>query len=375
MQYRKLGKTNEYISVLGFGCMRLPLLPGGDIRQIDEESAVSLIDYAIDNGVNYFDTAYSYHGGQSEYFIGKVLKNYCKRKINLATKLPSWLIKTRDDMDKYLEEQLQRLQRGCIDFYLIHGINGYVWENLKTCGLVEFMDSALKDGRIKHIGFSFHDRLSLFKEIIDYYDWEFCQIQYNYIDQNYQAGKEGLDYAAERNLGVIVMEPLRGGILVNTLPEAAKKLIKDVDVKRSPAEWALRWIWNDPGVGTVLSGMNSMEQIVENIQIANSAEANSFSIEDSNVINAICKAINAYRQLRCTSCGYCMPCPVGVNIPVNFTKYNNYYMFGGVKNYKDLPLSQQAGACKKCGECETHCPQGIEIRLELEKVENIFGKR
>lgn len=380
MLYRNFGKTNEKVSILGFGCMRLPLLPGGDATQIDEEKSIELVRSAIDRGVNYIDTAYPYHGtgmgqgGASEPFVGKALKDGYREKVKLATKLPSWLIQTRSDMDKYLNEQLQRLQTDHIDFYLVHALNRKDWERLKENGIDEFLDSAIKDGRIKYAGFSFHDKLDLFKEIVDYYDWSFCQIQYNYLDEEFQAGTEGLKYAAERGLGITIMEPLRGGKLVNNLPQEAKDAFNEGDIKRTPAEWALKWIWNHPEVSVILSGMNSMDQITENIKVASETESNSLTEKELKLIDKVNNIIKNKVKVSCTACEYCMPCPAGVNIPGCFTAYNNYSMFGKDEVYNMMlkPRNQLASNCVECGKCEAHCPQGIPIRQELKKVKALF---
>lgn len=379
MLYRKYGKTNEMVSVLGFGCMRLPLLPGGDPTKIDEDLAIELLHQAIDAGVNYIDTAYPYHGtgmdqsGQSEPFVAKALRGGYREKVKIATKLPSWLIKTRADMDRYLNEQLERLETEYIDFYLVHSLNKHFWPNLQELGIAEFLDAALKDGRIKHAGFSFHDKLDLFKEIVDAYDWSFCQIQYNYLDENYQAGKEGLDYAARKGLGIAIMEPLRGGKLAVNLPEAVQMAFETGDQKRTPVDWALRWIWNRPEVSVVLSGMNSRAQVTENLQSAEDAEANSLSLADLGVIEQVKAFFQERIKVNCTACGYCLPCPEGVNIPSCFSMYNNYYMFGKEEGYKNwLAPQQRASNCVGCGNCETHCPQGISIPEELKKVTEVF---
>lgn len=379
MLYRKFGKTNERVSILGFGCMRLPLLPGGDPSKIDEEQAIKLVHYAIDHGVNYIDTAYPYHGtgmgkgGQSEPFVAKALKSGYREKVKLTTKLPSWLIKTRDDMDKYLNEQLMRLETGHIDFYLVHSLNAGVWATLKEAGITEFLDQAIKDGRIKHAGFSFHDKPDLFKEIVDYYDWSFCQIQYNYLDEKFQAGKEGLEYATQKGLGIAIMEPLRGGKLAGNLPEAAQNAFDQAEVKRTPADWALRWIWNHPEVSVLLSGMNTIDQVTENLKSASEAEVNSLTTKEVEIIDQV-KAIFKERiKINCTTCGYCMPCPVGVNIPTCFAMYNNHHMFGKEEAYNAwLAPQQKASSCAECGKCETHCPQGIPIRQELKNVKAVF---
>ena len=333
MLYRKFGKTNEMVSTLGFGCMRLPLLGKKDPTNIDEEKAMRLVRCAIDSGVNYIDTAYPYHGtgmahgGASEPFVAKVLKDGYREKVKIATKLPSWLIKTKWDMSAYLNEQLQRLNTTSIDFYLVHAIDRTTWPKLKEVGVDEFLNQAICDGKIKHAGFSFHDKLDLFKEIVDYYDWSFCQIQYNYLDENYQAGTEGLMYAANKGLGVAIMEPLRGGKLVH-VPEDVKNIFDRADKKRTPAEWGLRWILNHPEISVVLSGMNEMEQVLENIAIANETKAHSLTENEFKLIEKAKDVFTKKLKINCTACEYCMPCPQSVNIPRNFDCYNDYFMFG-----------------------------------------------
>ncbi|WP_238899277.1 aldo/keto reductase [Clostridium sp. YIM B02500] len=385
MLYRGFGKTNEKVSVLGFGCMRLPIIDG-DTTKIDEEKATKMIRYAIDEGVNYIDTAYPYHGtgmgngGESEPFVGRALKDGYREKVNLATKLPSWAIKTREDMDKYLNEQLERLQTDRIDFYLVHALNKGSWENLKKLGIDEFLNSAIKDGRIRYAGFSFHDKLEVFKEIVDYYDWSFCQIQYNYLDEDFQAGTEGLKYAADRGLGVVIMEPLRGGKIVRNLPDVVTDTFDKAEIKRSPAEWALRWVWNHPEVSVVLSGMNVMDNVTENIRVAGEALPNSLTEKELEIMDNVKKAFKERIKVNCTACEYCMPCPAGVNIPKNFTLYNEYNIFATPATEKELKEryngvapSERADKCVECGKCESHCPQAIKIRQELKNVKTIFA--
>ncbi|NMM62491.1 aldo/keto reductase [Clostridium sp. P21] len=378
MLYRKFGKTNEMVSILGFGCMRLPTIKGEDTSNIDEEKATKLIRWAIDNGVNYIDTAYPYHGkgmekgGASEPFVAKALKDGYREKVKLATKLPSWLIENREDMDKYLDEQLKRLETDTIDFYLIHSLNSTIWDKLKKAGIDEFLDKAIESGKIKYAGFSFHDKLDTFKEIVDYYNWSFCQIQYNYLDEEYQAGTEGLKYAAKRGLGITIMEPLRGGKLVNNLPQSAKDIFNEAEIKRTPAGWALKWVWNHPEVSVVLSGMNEMEQVIANVKTASEAEANSLTKKELETIDEVKAIIKKKTKVNCTGCKYCMPCPSGVNIPMCFTIYNNYYMFGEKEYYDSLEPYEKASNCAECGKCEEHCPQGIKVRQELKNVKSIF---
>jgi len=379
MLYRKFGKTNEMVSILGFGCMRLPLLPGGDSSRIDEEYATKLIRFSIDQGVNYVDTAYPYHGkgmgsgGQSEPFLGRVLKDGYRKKVKIATKLPSWLINNRTDMDKYLDEQLKRLETDTIDFYLVHALNDKLWRKVKDLGITEFLDQAIRDGRIKHAGFSYHEKEEYFKNIVDSYDWSFCQIQYNYMDEEFQAGRKGLDYAAQKGLGITIMEPLRGGKLAENLPAVVQTVFDRAELKRTPAEWALRWVWNHPEVSLLLSGMNSMEQVVENIKVASNAVENSFTDKENGIIEQAKKIFMQRIKVNCTACGYCMPCPEGVNIPECFKLYNNYYMFGREEAYNFfLPPQQRASNCIECNQCETLCPQSIMISQELKNVKAVF---
>ena len=385
MEYRVIKKNGDKISALGFGCMRLT----SKLGRIDEEKATEQIKYAIDQGVNYFDTAYPYHGGESENFLGKVFADKTLRsKVKIATKLPPWSVKTREDMDRILEEQLSKLQVDSIDYYLVHGIMGQdVWDRLKGLGIIEFLDQAIASGKVKNVGFSCHSNLSTFKNVVDDYDWTMCQIQYNYLDEYVQAGREGLMYATERDIAVFVMEPLRGGSLVSRLPKKVELEWNKSSVKRSPAEWALKWILNHEEVTCVLSGMNVDEHIKENIKVASETEVNSLTEEEINRIESVRDLYKSLTKIPCTACAYCMPCPAGVNIPLCFEKYNDKYMFGslGARVMYQVQLNgvmsdgnNMASKCVNCGLCESHCPQHIEIREELKqvsrKLEGIPGK-
>jgi predicted aldo/keto reductase-like oxidoreductase len=376
MLYRSLKEIP--VSILGFGAMRLPLVGGTEnptdsfdpARSIDEEEATRMIEYAIDHGVNYFDTAYNYHGGKSEVVLGKVLKPY-RDRVTIATKLPVFLVKEREDFDRFLDEQLQRLHTACLDLYLLHGLNEKTWENAKNLDVLAFLDRATSDGRVRRVGFSFHDTVAVFKGIVGAYDWTMCQIQYNYLDEQYQAGREGLAYAAARGIGVAVMEPLRGGKLAKVPPEV-QRLFDSSPERRSPAEWGLRWVWNHPEVATVLSGMSTLEQVRENIGFAAEGRANSLSAADLALIQRGREAYRKLLKVDCTGCAYCMPCPTGVNIPMNFFLYNDTVTFKdptGVMVYNAFfPPEQWASACVECGECEERCPQHITIREEMKKV-------
>jgi len=376
MLYRSLKEIP--VSILGFGAMRLPLIGGTQVptdsfdpeRSIDEEETARMIGYAIDHGVNYFDTAYNYHGGKSEPVLGKLLKPH-RDRINIATKLPVSIVKERVDFDRILGEQLQRLQTDSLDVYLLHGLNAQTWENAKSLGVLAFLDEIKRDGRARRLGFSFHDTLAVFKEIVDAYDWAVCQIQYNYLDEKYQAGTEGLKYAASKGIDVVVMEPLRGGKLAKVPPEV-DRLFDSSPERRPSAEWALRWVWNHPEVACVLSGMSNLGQVQENIGFAERGIANSLSARDLALIGDVRKAYRALLKVDCTGCAYCMPCPTGVNIPMNFSFYNDLVTFKdptGVMVYNAfMPPEQRAFACADCGECEEKCPQHIAIREELKKV-------
>lgn len=363
--------------------MRLPLT-GDDPTKIDEEEAIKMVRYAIDHGVNYLDTAYIYHSsgynqGSAEPLLAKALKEGYREKTKIATKLPVWLIETREDMDKYLNEQLKLLETDYIDFYMIHNITIY-WDKLKELGFEDFLDQAIAEGKIKYAGFSFHDRVELFKEVVDYYDWSMCTIQYNYLDENYQAGKEGLKYAFNKGLGIAVMEPLRGGVLATNIPQEVQEVFDRSNIKRSPAEWALRWVLDHPEVSVVLSGMNTIEQVKENLNTAKDTQTCSLTPEEVDIINEAKTIFKDKLKIGCTNCGYCIPCPSGVNIPENFATYNEYYLFGSekTKDYYRFVYSariypeKRASNCNECGQCEKMCPQGISIIKELKKVKLLY---
>jgi uncharacterized protein len=384
MLYRQAGKTGERLSVLGFGCMRLPVI-GDKAHRIDEEKAQAMVDYAIHHGVNYFDTAYVYHSevpfqaGMSEVFLGRALQRE-RWDIHLATKLPSWLVQQRADMDRFLDQQLERLQTDHIDFYLVHSLAGDLWKKLDELGITEFLEAARADGRIKHAGFSFHDEAPLFQPIVDGYDWSFCQIQYNFMDEDFQAGRAGLEYAAGKGLGVIIMEPLRGGGLTARIPEEVQAAWDKARIKRTPAEWALRFVWNRPEASVVLSGMSDPRQVEENVRIANHGLAGSLTAEELALIAEAKAVYQARMRVGCTHCGYCLPCPQGVNIPGNFLQLNNLSMYRDRATadffyFHVLTEQQRASTCEQCGQCEDLCPQHLPIREKLKEVVQEFETR
>jgi hypothetical protein len=376
MLYRKISKTGDELSILGFGCMRLATKEDGSI---DEERAKKQVRFAIDHGVNYVDTAWPYHMGQSEPFLGRALDDGYRATVKLATKLPSWLIQSREDMDKFLNAQLEKLKTDHIDYYLVHALVGELWDTVEKLGVTDFLDKAKADGRIRNAGFSFHGAGTDFGRIVDAYDWDFCQMQYNFLDEKNQAGTSGLEYAASKGLGVIIMEPLRGGNLTKTVPPAIRKIWDKAPAKRTAAEWALRWVWNHPEVTVVLSGMNEETHIRENLRIADEAYPNSLTEAELKMVKKVEKKYRELMKVGCTGCRYCMPCPSGVNIPLSFEEYNNLYLAGNPEGEKFMYAARLGGAvalgkpefaslCVQCGECREKCPQHIDIPAVLESV-------
>jgi len=380
MKYRKFGKLDWDVSVLGFGCMRLPTKDGrGYSEQVEEPESIALIRHAIDRGINYVDTAYPYHGGQSEIVLGKALKDGYRAKVRLATKSPVWQIQKPDDFDLYLREQMTRLQVEHIEFYLLHSLNAQRWPSILKFDVLRRAEAAVRDGRIGHIGFSFHDSHEMFKKIIDAYPgWEFCQIQYNYMDIENQAGTAGMRYAAAKGLAVVVMEPLLGGRLANP-PAVVARFLGEGGARRSPADLALRWVWNQSEPATVLSGMSTMSQLEDNLRSAELSDAGSLTAEDSALIGRLRHAYRDRAVIPCTKCDYCLPCPNGVNIPRNFELYNDAvihddptaprFTYG-----RFLGEQERASACIQCRECEEKCPQSIGIAEWMPKVHETLGQ-
>ena len=371
MQYRN-NKYGEPVSVLGYGCMRFSRK--GAVIDFDKADR-ELMD-AYKRGVNYFDTAYIYPG--SEDTLGRFLEKHSLRdKVNIATKMPQYLVRKADAFDRYFDEELKRLRTDHIDYYLMHMFTDpEEWENLKRLGILSWVEEKKKAGAIRNFGFSYHGNTAMFLKILNDYDWDFCQIQYNYLDETSQAGRVGLETAYAKGIPVIIMEPLRGGRLVNMLPDQAKKLIAENEKHRSPAEWGLRWLWDQPGVTCVLSGMNSVDMVKENCRIAATSRAGEFTDEDFELIRRVKEAINASMKIGCTGCNYCMPCPKGVDIPATFRSWNRMYTEnkrGARHEYvQTVGLRKEpafASQCIKCGKCEKHCPQNLPIRESLVKAD------
>jgi len=374
MLYRKVPKSGDNLSILGFGCMRLPTSRTGGV---DEERAIRQIRHAIDSGVNYLDTAPIYHLGKSEQVLARALEGEYREKVRIATKLPHWEVFGREDMDRILNRQLSILKTDHIDYYLLHSLGKGSFEKLVNLGVLGFLDSAIQDGRIENAGFSFHGNLPTFKTIVDAYDWRFCQIQYNYLDEKNQAGTEGLRYAAGKGLAVMIMEPLRGGNLTGRIPDAVQAIWDAAPVKRTPAEWGLRWVWNHPEVTVVLSGMNDEAHIEENIRTAGEGRPASLTMEE---LASIGNARDTYRKLMkvgCTGCAYCMPCPAGVDIPRCFADYNAAVLFPHDRAGKFQYIGRHgglmgepshAGLCRQCGKCVKACPQHLPIPALMKTV-------
>jgi uncharacterized protein len=381
MLHREIGRTGVEASILGFGCMRLPVL--GRPQDIDTELATGMLHYAIDHGVNYVDTAYFYHAerfgmaGASEPFVGEALSGGWRERVNLATKLPLGLVKTRDDMGRFLEEQLTRLQTDHLDFYLLHGMSFKSWERMRDLGVVEFLQGAQAEGLIRFPAFSFHGPAEDFPRIIDAWDgWAFGQIQFNYMDTEYQAGYAGLRYAADRGVGVVVMEPLRGGKLAAGMPAEVKTVLERAHGDMTPAQRALRYVWNEPGVSLLLSGMSAMEQVVENVAAADSGAAGSLTAEDLAVYADARAALQARTRCDCTACRYCMPCASGVDIPDVLAALNNAAMWEDKNPWMAgyVTVAGKASNCTECGACEEACPQALPIRDLMKEAVATFGE-
>jgi len=375
MLYREMPKNGDQLSILGFGCMRLPEKDGA----IDGERATQQIRYAIDHGVNYIDTAWPYHAGQSEPFVGRVLSDGYREKVKLATKLPSWMVHDRADMDRFLNAQLEKLRTDHIDYYLVHCLVGDLWDRIAALGITDFLDQAKADGRIIDAGFSFHGAAGEFTRIVDAYAWDFCQIQYNYLDEENQAGTKGLEYAAAQGLGVIVMEPLRGGKLAGAVPPAIAAIWDEAQVKRTAAEWALRWVWNRPEVTVVLSGMNDQAHVEENLRCADQGHPHSLTDGELELVRRVEQMYRQLMKAGCTGCRYCLPCPAGVAIPVCLEIYNDLHMFGNTQEARFMYAARLSGTitngtsayasrCVQCGQCLEKCPQHLEIPRLLEAV-------
>ncbi len=379
MLYRQLSKTGIDLSILGFGCMRLPTIDKKP-EKINYPEATRLLRYAIDQGINYIDTAYFYHAavfgqrGESESFVGEALSGGWRKKVHLATKMPLFLVRQREQMDSFLKEQLERLKTDYLDFYLLHGLNGETWNRIRDIGVREFLDKKKAEGKIKFPAFSFHGKAEDFIRICDEYDWTFAQIQYNYMDIDFQAGYKGLKYAADKGIGIVVMEPLKGGKLAQNLPAEMMSVFNKSEVKRSPAEWALRFVWNEAGVSSLLSGMNNMEQVVENISVSNDGIANSLSKDELLMYDTLRNAMGKKLKADCTACLYCMPCASGVDIPDVLSALNNAAIWNDPNPWMTgyTSIGGKAGKCTECKACEEVCPQELPISSLMKEAISIF---
>ena len=369
MQYRTLTRDQLRVSALGFGTMRLPTLPSG---KVDQREAIRIIRHGVDGGVNYIDTAAPYHGGDSETVVGKALKNGYREKVLVADKFPTWEATKKSDLDRIFDEQMAKLDVDCIDVYLLHNLNKALIESVKKFGMIDWAVKKRQQGKIRYLGFSFHDDLTLFREIVDMFDWDVCQIQYNYVNETTQAGTEGLKYAASKNISTLIMEPLFGGALANPVGNLADVFAKH---GQNPVDLALRWLWDKPEVALVLSGMSNMEQTVQNLEIAGRSGVRTLTGNEQAVIAEAQQAYQDSFPIQCTKCRYCMPCPSGVEIPNNFELYNNALAMPKTQTlmkifYANMPIpTQQAAHCTDCGQCETKCPQQLAIPKLLKQVD------
>lgn len=379
MLYRQLNKTGIDLSILGFGCMRLPTTDHKH-EKIDYPKATQLLHYAIDQGVNYVDTAYFYHAavfgqrGESEPFVGEALSGGWRKKIHLATKMPLFQLRQKEQMDMFLEEQLERLKTDYLDFYLLHGLNGETWDRMRNLGVREFLDKKKAEGKLRFPAFSFHGKAEDFIRICDEYDWTYTQIQYNYMDTDFQAGYKGLKYAADKGIGIVAMEPLKGGKLAQNLPAEMTSVFNTTTIKRSPAEWALRFVWNERDVSSLLSGMNSMEQVEENIKIAGEGVSDSLGKDELLIYDMLRKAMGTKIKADCTDCRYCMPCTSGVSIPEVLAALNNAVIWNDPNPWMTgyTQVKGKAGKCTECKECEEVCPQGLPISTLMKEAVSLF---
>lgn len=377
MQYRQFGRSEKKVSALGFGAMRLPVLCG-DVARIDEAEATRLVRRAIDGGVNYVDTAYPYHGGSGEPFLGRALADGYRERVMLATKMPTWLIEAEGDFDRYLAEQMARLRVDHVDLYLLHALNEAVWAKLKGLNVREWGQRAVESGRIGGLGFSFHDAAPVFIDIVDEYDrWALAQVQYNYMDASSQATTAGVRHAAARGIPIVVMEPLRGGQLAARPPAEVAEVWASAPVRRSLAEWALQWLWDQPEVSVVLSGMSTMEQVEENLASAARSRVGSLTAQEHALIERVRDAFMARRGVPCTGCGYCLPCPFGVRIPEVFMFYNEALVYDDLPrakmSYRWVDEEHRASRCTRCGRCEPRCPQHIAIPDRLAEADALLS--
>ncbi|MBN2554273.1 MAG: aldo/keto reductase [Spirochaetales bacterium] len=375
MQYRKFGRLDWKASILGFGMMRLPVK--GGMKNIDRREAARMLHYAVEHGVNYFDTAYTYHGGESEKLLGRTLGRSLGDRVRAATKMPSWLVNRPSDLDRILNEQLRRLKTDHIDFYLLHNLNRQYWTNMRELSALEWAGRAIRAGKIGQLGFSFHDSYELFREIIDAWDWSFCQIQYNFMDVRNQAGTRGLRYAASKGIAVVVMEPILGGKLANP-PAPIQKIWDRARHKRSPAEWALQWVWDQEEVTLALSGMSSCGQVVENVRSAETAGVGVLDEGEQALIREVRRRYGKFAPIPCTRCGYCMPCPHGIDIPRNLTLYNEGTMYRrpdlARRQYGHLAEKARSSGCLQCRECEPKCPQSIPIADWMPRITEVLER-